>query len=392
MLERNKATWNSIVKSKICLSTIAISLLCGSAQAQWTLVDNFETHTAGNPIESVVGPGATWTGGGEGVHTAEADPSDATNMAMQVSGAPGSGILRAELGASDVISAGDTGTVFYRFRTPVAATGQTDHVLGLTDNNLITNFNFKSGLRNTVPAGANNMDARDAGIYESVGTLADNTWYKLWMVTTNTNPGTFELYLQSDSDANFATQTKLASASPDAFDYRVNGDTDIINVYFRNANNAGGVDGNGLYFDDLYINSSAEDLTDPLASTGPLLGDFTGDGVVDCADLDGYVGNIGAAATGELAALDFDNSGTLETTDADSVIGTLVVAGGIAGTFPGDLNCDGTVNVLGDAFPLVASLNSAVTTYAQGDLNFDGFVNVLGDAFVLVANLGNSNQ
>ncbi len=128
------------------------------------------------------------------------------------------------------------------------------------------------------------------------------------------------------------------------------------------------------------------------ASDAPVLGDFNGDGVVDCADLDGYVGNIGAAATGALAALDFDGDGFLNQTDADSVITTLVVAGGVAGTFPGDLNCDGTVNVLGDAFPLVANLNSSVTTYAAGDLNFDGMVNVLGDAFTLVANLGNTNQ
>ena len=128
-------------------------------------------------------------------------------------------------------------------------------------------------------------------------------------------------------------------------------------------------------------------------STTAVPGDFTGDGVVDCDDLDGYVGNIGAAATGALAALDFDNSGFLEVTDADSVISTLVVtSNGVTGTFLGDLNCDGTVNVLGDAFALVANLNGPATMYSQGDINFDGNVTVLGDAFTFVANLGMSNQ
>lgn len=58
---------------------------------------------------------------------------------------------------------------------------------------------------------------------------------------------------------------------------------------------------------------------------------------------------------------------------------------------PGDANLDGTVNVLGDGFALVASLGAATgSTWAQGDFNGDGAVNVLGDGFPLVANLGRS--
>lgn len=123
-----------------------------------------------------------------------------------------------------------------------------------------------------------------------------------------------------------------------------------------------------------------------------LPGDFNEDGMVNCDDLDGYVGNIGAAATGPLATLDIDGDGTLSAADANTHITSLVVtSNGVTGTFPGDLNCDGTVNVLGDAFSLVANLNNTVTMYSQGDINFDGTVNVLGDAFALVGNLGNSN-
>ena len=124
-----------------------------------------------------------------------------------------------------------------------------------------------------------------------------------------------------------------------------------------------------------------------------LLGDFDGSGVVDCADLDGYVGNIGSAADGELAVLDLDGDGTLSADDANTLITTLVqTSNGQVGTFPGDLNCDGTVNVLGDAFALVGNLNNTVTTYSAGDLNFDGTVNVLGDAFTLIGNLNNTNN
>ena len=58
----------------------------------------------------------------------------------------------------------------------------------------------------------------------------------------------------------------------------------------------------------------------------------------------------------------------------------------------GDLNLDGTVNVLGDAFVLVANLGTPVTSWSQGDFNGDGMVTVLGDAFLFVANLGNTNS
>ena len=126
---------------------------------------------------------------------------------------------------------------------------------------------------------------------------------------------------------------------------------------------------------------------------GPLLGDFDSDGDVDCDDLDGCVGNLGMAATGALAPLDLDVDGFLSLTDANSVITMLVMtSNGNVGTFPGDLNCDGTVNVLGDAFILVGSLGSAVSSYSEGDINFDGTVNVLGDAFILVGSLGLSNN
>ena len=93
-----------------------------------------------------------------------------------------------------------------------------------------------------------------------------------------------------------------------------------------------------------------------------------------------------------LANLDIDSDGTITDEDADETIRTLVVAtNGITGTFPGDFNCDGAVNVLGDAFALVGSLGQTVTSYSDGDVNFDGIVNVLGDAFILVGNLGETN-
>ena len=113
-----------------------------------------------------------------------------------------------------------------------------------------------------------------------------------------------------------------------------------------------------------------------------VVGDFDVDGDVDCGDLDGYVGNLEAAVTAELAPLDLDNDGTITAADANTHITTLVqTSNGVVGTFPGDLNCDGEVDVLGDAFALIGNLGNSVNSYSQGDINFDGAVDVLGDAF-----------
>ena len=124
----------------------------------------------------------------------------------------------------------------------------------------------------------------------------------------------------------------------------------------------------------------------------PQLGDFDGDGDVDLADLDRYIGNLGSSATGDLEPLDLNTNGTVGSDDFQEHYEQLVeTSNGGTGTFAGDINLDGTVDVLGDAFILVGSLGSSVTSWGDGDLNGDEVVDVLGDAFLLVGNLGNSN-
>ena len=123
-----------------------------------------------------------------------------------------------------------------------------------------------------------------------------------------------------------------------------------------------------------------------------LLGDFDMDGVVDLSDLDRYIGNIGAQATGDLAELDLDGNGTVDPVDFEQHFGQLVQAGDFQGTFAGDANLDGVVDVLGDAFTLISNLgNNMATSWSQGDFNGDEVVDVLDDAFTLIGNLGQSN-
>ena len=334
MLTHSKISWMSIVKSKICLPAIAICLLSGSAHAQWLLLDDFEGVTVDTVVDSTSTATVTWDGAS--THLAIVDPSDADNQVLQVLGVNIGQRLRGNfIDPANNIAAGTVGTAFYRFRTSDAAgAGTQDTVFGLTPDPAIGNFNFKCGLRLTssdVVSGAplaNNFDVRDGGDYDKVGGLASLTWYKLWVVADNTSDtaGTFKVYLQSDDDPAFATQTQLvlaadeAEAGKDVFDFRVNGATDIVNVYFRTGNS--GSDGTELLFDDVFINSSTEDLTDPTAiADAPLLGDVDLSGEVNFADIGPFIAIL--SASGFQAEADANESGTVDFADIGPFIGLL---------------------------------------------------------------------
>ena len=163
--------------------------------------------------------------------------------------------------------------------------------------------------------------------------------------------------------------------------------TDLASIVFFSSHNDLNGGNVGFWVDNIVV---ATDLT--VEPTAPLLGDFNGDFVVDCADIDEYIGNLGSDAAAR-PELDLVADGTINSADVAFLVENLVqTTNGQTGTFLGDLNCDGQVNVLGDGFILVANLGNPATSYAQGDINLDGTVNVLGDAFALVANLGNSNN
>lgn len=124
-----------------------------------------------------------------------------------------------------------------------------------------------------------------------------------------------------------------------------------------------------------------------------LVGDLNGDGSVDGSDIDRYIGQLGLPPVGDIANLDVNGDAIIDSQDVEFLIENFVMtSNGQTGTFLGDLNFDGSVDVLGDAFILVANLGNPATSYVDGDINLDGEVTVLGDAFALVANLGRDNE
>lgn len=151
-----------------------------------------------------------------------------------------------------------------------------------------------------------------------------------------------------------------------------------------------------LHLDSSLSDSELEALfvaPEPEPEPEPILGDFDADGDVDGDDVDFYIGNLNQAAEGAFAQLDLNGDGQVTLADHDLHLTTLVVtSNGVTGALLGDVNLDGTVDVLTDAFALIANLGGSATSHSQGDLNADGIVDVLGDAFLLISQLGQSND
>ena len=79
---------------------------------------------------------------------------------------------------------------------------------------------------------------------------------------------TYEIHLQSASDSDFATQTLVGPSlgDPDPLNFRENvGDGDLVTVLFRTGNDPAPV-----YYDDIYLDPTARNLTDPIPEPASL--------------------------------------------------------------------------------------------------------------------------
>ena len=140
-------------------------------------------------------------------------------------------------------------------------------------------------------------------------------------------------------------------------------------------------------------NSSTMNLTLTFDVVG-VRGDFNASGNIDDADINFYTQQLEQAidAESELRELDLNGDGVITLEDHDLHVTMLTeTSTGVQGTIIGDINLDGVVDVLGDAFSLIKNLGAnEMVGFGDGDLNADGVVDVLGDAFVLISNLGQS--
>ena len=113
-----------------------------------------------------------------------------------------------------------------------------------------------------------------------------------------------------------------------------------------------------------------------------------GDDDIDVDDINGFATMLGESAL-FYRCFDLNGDGAITLEDHDALIENLVeIAGGQQGTFIGDLNLDGVVDVLNDGFTLIGNLGQpGPFGYQDGDLNADRQVDVLGDGIRFISNL-----
>ncbi len=240
------------------LALTVVALVSTQAMAAFVLVDDFDSYATG-----VIHGKGDWTSNST-AHTVVADPANAANQVLDL-GVPGDSLSKTAYNSAASISLANntTGTLFMRVRM---ASSSADASFGLTDVNVPSAWgDFRSQARFE----GGSMDVRDETAFETViggGNEVDNAnvWYNLWMVINNSND-TSRIYIQSDDDAAFASQTEVTSGA-DAIDFRVGTGNTLDRLMLR----TGEPHAASLFIDDIHVDTAGENLANPIPEPASL--------------------------------------------------------------------------------------------------------------------------
>lgn len=257
-------------------------------QAQWQILDDFEdgdaegwtTHNTSHGQDDVTG-----------FFTVMQKPFGGEGMAMSASG--GFGLYNDFHVFLPVppIEEGETATLYFE----IAETDEGHNsVFGLSDveeivtedpENLLKWGNFEVSAR---LAFNSEFEVRNEGTYETVGTLSSETWYKVWMVVDNWDD-VFDVYVQGGEA--YPTQTLVAEnvvfRNTATFDPLVN-----FLIIIAAGNSDRPTSGSPVYFDNLAIDLSGENLEEPAGGSEPMMWDeyaMDADGWVNTGSMMGWI-------------------------------------------------------------------------------------------------------
>lgn len=231
------------MKTSIFLSSLIF--VTTSARGEFTLIENFENLPVG-PL----GTQNDWVADPD--YTVETDPTGTANLVLKYQfGAQGGAYLNL---MTNAIDEGQSGTLFYRFRFDAegnANTGFSDSTAPAAYGDYEAQINRQA---NTPLKGRDSGGFQDLNPADSVA-LADDPdiWYSIWLVTDNATD-TSRIFIQSDDDPEFTTQTEMFV--PDGMINYRNGTADqLITLALRSQQGI-------AYWDDFYV-SPGLDLTNP---------------------------------------------------------------------------------------------------------------------------------
>ena len=315
--------------TSLLIAVAACVVLPWQAHAGFTLVENFNSRTVG-----ALGGQNGWvvTAGDTTTSTVVVDPDISINKVLKHTGTNDAHkVLPAP------IPNAASGTLFYRVRL---ISTSNDVSAGLSDENPPSLTNF--GTFEVQPNYSGSFRARDAGTNRTVFTMVAGAWYKLWAVI-DTTADTYRLYLQSDGDPAYATQTELVS-SDGTWNFRNAAAANPLQAFVIMSNSGS----TNLYFDDLYVDTAASNLDDPTYVANP---DTDADGMNDAWEVF-YFTDLSHDGTG-----DFDADGVTD------------LAEYTANTFPNDADSDD--DGLTDGQETTGSANSAFASAPTNPMDAD---------------------
>jgi len=234
----------SIMKS---ISTLPLPLaflaLSSVSFGAYVAIDDFSSYSASDDLNGMNDWGISNTS--VNTLTAVQDPTNASNLVARVAGgAPNNdGIYN----LNSTLDFAGTGTLFLRFRfdsVPHVLFGLKDSSNGLSWSDLATITRAGDG------GGDTGMFVYDGGYTEATSLTNADAWYNAWVVA-DSSTNTYDVYLQSDDDPDFALQTQVYTDA----DYR-NSSSTLDSFYFKTASDHTG----NFWVDDIYFDNTGENL------------------------------------------------------------------------------------------------------------------------------------
>jgi hypothetical protein len=237
---------NRIMKSTSLLPLpVAFLALTSTSFGGFVILDNFQSYLNGDDLNGV----NNWVVSSDAVtpFTVAQDPAGGSNKVGLVTllSNPNSHAVYNSSSFLQLPST-DTGTLFLRFRfdttTPSTLFGLKDSTKGLAYSDL-SSITRVGDLDSSV-------DVYNAGYVEATSLTNADAWYNAWVVADSSTK-TFDVYLQSDDDADFATQTLIYENAS----YR-NSSSSLDTFYLKMGGNHTG----NFWVDDIYFDATGANL------------------------------------------------------------------------------------------------------------------------------------
>lgn len=245
----------------LAFAVLAFLLSAASSRvhAALVLIDNFNTGVVGTTLNAY---NSGWSASTQ--YTIQADPTNASNRvaSLGVGSANNTAATRA-FGTANNIANGTTGTIFFRALYPSTVGAN----FGIYVQDTTTNGATGNRRAGVIFVG-NQLNERGIAGDQQVTTPGfsnppEDRWYRFWLVMDNA-ADTFQLYAQDEIGG---AQTLLGNVSGTTLGFQTGATSNALQAIMLLTSNAGSPTGG--FFDDLYVDNTGINLTNPLAAAAP---------------------------------------------------------------------------------------------------------------------------